>query len=377
MQWFLTVFFLLGLGWGLASSSTYYVCNSAATCGSEWADGASSNSGLAKQTPWKSLDDAEERVKGGDTVIIGSGTYRDPAREWSSVVLYLQVNGQGNQITIRSEKLHGAVIDATGKHSGVWIDGSAGYVTLDGFAIKHANIAGINAKDSDDRAPYKRATNIRLINLFVVNNGRSGITLQEVDDSLIENCDIHTLTIPHENYNHYHGIYLSDNTNNIVVRNNRVSNIPYGWPIHIYDGHGRGPATNHVIVGNILIDENTRRDGGLVLYGSGHLVKNNVVESKVDAPGYRAMIYNNRLSDTSCIENNKTNLPVLCERYSTTATSCSGAIVSENQLLNVDLSAPQLTPPPTPAKEPVPEPTPIIPDWPTNGNCQCRCEEAR
>lgn len=83
---------------------------------------------------------------------------------------------------------------------------------------------------------------------------------------------------------------------------------PEGWPVHVYDGHGRGSATNHTIINNTLINDNPYRDGGLVLYGRGHTVRNNLMYDATDAPGYRAAIYNATLDADTTIEYNMTNL---------------------------------------------------------------------
>jgi Right handed beta helix region len=327
-------------------AATYYVCDHAVACnagsGSGWRTGSDSFSksqAQSKTTPWKTIDKAEENVSGGDTVIVGDGVYNTGSDEWDSVVVWVTANGAGKTITFRSENKWGARIDGKGSmYGGIWIDESAGYIRFEDFEIANFNILGVNSKDKDDQAPYRRSTHIAFYRLKVHEVGRVGIYMQETDNGHIDSCLIYNLTsIASNKHNQYHGIYISDNTDNITVRNNLVYGTPEGWPIHVYDGHGRGRATNHTILNNTLINDNPYRDGGLVLYGHGHTVRNNLMYDATDASGYRAAIYNTTLDTGTTIEYNMTNLRKLCERFSANG-SCGLARVSANRL-DVDFSS--------------------------------------
>ena len=316
-----------------AGAATYYVCDHGATCGAGWGTGSDNNSASqaqSKTSPWKTIDKAEETVVGGDTVIVGDGVYSTGASEWSSVVVWVQANGNGSMITFKAENLHGAQLNGNGTmYGGIWFDTRyAGWVRFEDFEITNFNILGINSKDGDDAAPFARASRIEFYRLKIHHVGRIGITMQEVNDGLIDRCLIFDLTSTTAQHNQYHGIYISDNTDNIMIRNNVVYGTPEGWPIHIYDGHGRGPATNHSVIHNTLINESTHRDGGIVLYGSGHMVRNNLMWNAVDATGYSAAIYNSSLPSSVVISHNMTNLAVLCENSST----CGNATVGTNFL---------------------------------------------
>jgi hypothetical protein len=93
------VAYLLGLtlrfGWAARwVAATYDVCDHVATCnagqGSGWQTGSdrfSKSQAQSKTTPWKTIDQAEEHVAGGDTVIVGDGVYNTGAAEWNRVVV--------------------------------------------------------------------------------------------------------------------------------------------------------------------------------------------------------------------------------------------------------------------------------------------------
>jgi hypothetical protein len=191
---------------------------------------------------------------------------------------------------------------------------------------------GAHGKDKDDKAPYRRSTHIEYDRLKVHDIGRVGINMQETNNGLIDSCLIYNLTaIAYKKHNQYHGIYISDNTDNIIIRNHLVYGTPEGWPVHVYDGHGRGRATNHTIINNTLTNDNPYRNGGLALYGRGHTVRNNVMYDTADASDYRAAIYNATLDAGTTIEYNMTNSRALCERFSANG-SCSLARVNANRL---------------------------------------------
>ena len=335
---------LIAPSWGAAA--TYYVCDSGTACnagkGSGWGTGSDSRSVVQarnKSTPWKSIDHAEENVVAGDTVIVGDGSYSASAKEWNRVVLYIQASGKpGSPITFKAENRWGAIIraGAQSNYGGIWFDcdhtpSPASYVTIKGFDIRNFRIAGIVAKDNNG-APYTRCTNLTLSELKIHDIGEQGMSLGATDDSVIEQSFIFHLTTPHSNHNHYHGIYLSDNTDNITVRNNVVYDIPHGWPIHVYDGHGQGDATNHLIINNVLVDENAHRDGGMVLRGDRHIVRNNIMYTAVDFSSQKHAIGDNIGTGVgTVIENNITNQPVLCSK------GCGGATM-RNNILGADLA---------------------------------------
>lgn len=75
---YIIAFLLVFTPTGNASASSYYVCNSASTCNansSGWSTGSDSNTCTSKGTACLSLRGAMSKMSGGDTVVIGDGTY--------------------------------------------------------------------------------------------------------------------------------------------------------------------------------------------------------------------------------------------------------------------------------------------------------------
>ena len=319
------------------SGTTYYVCVSASSCGSsEWATGVDSTASLqgkSKKKPFKSIDYAENQAKPGDLIIVGSGIYKSLSTEYKYAILYLKKSGaSGKPISIKSEKKWGAILDATGIDQAVMLNCqySTAYIRIDGFEIRNARYVGVNSKDLN-AAPWTSCSNIELTNMKIHHFGRVGIALENAKNSLIASNLIYATTTDTSTHNHYHGIYISDLTNDILMKNNIIYGIKAGWPIHIYDGHGKGPANNHKVINNTLINDNPYRGGGIVMYGIGHVIRNNLIynRTRILADYPSAISENTNISSTgTIIQNNMTNMKVLCMKGCRGASSITGNILN-------------------------------------------------
>lgn len=316
-------------------ASTYYVCNSASACGSGWATGSDSSSAAqatSKSKPWKTIDHAENQTKPGDVVIVGSGIYNTKSKESATAVLYVKKSGlSGKPVTIKSEKKWGAIIEAKGIHSGIFFQcnsPAASYYRIDGFEIRNPINYGVFSKDSN--SPYTtQCNNIEATNLKVHRFGHSGIMLEAAKQSKISNNLIHTTTKVLPAHNQYHGIYISDFTDKVLTQNNVIYNIKDGWPIHIYDAHGRGgPAKNHTVINNTLINDNPYRSGGIIMRGSAHLIRNNIIYNRASIVSNSGAIVDkeNTSYKGTIIQNNQTNMKTLCK------SGCRNASISGNKL---------------------------------------------
>lgn len=272
-------------------------------------------------SPWKTIDSAEEKVKAGDMIVVGSGVYDTPSVEYAQTTLYIQNTGRlGFPITIRSERKWGAVIEG-GSHSAVWFDCDAvptpSYIKIEGFEIRNTAI-GVFSKDNNGEPYNTRCSNLEITNLKIHNVGIAGVDLEAAENSIVGNNEIFDINEINSNHNLNHGIYLSDNTEGILVKNNLIYDCKEGWPIHIYDQHNRGgPARNHKIINNTLINDNPYRTGGIVMFGYEHIVRNNLIYNRaVPAPNYIGAIADqrNRSHTGTIVENNITNLSDLCAR---------------------------------------------------------------
>ncbi|HMR04464.1 MAG TPA: choice-of-anchor Q domain-containing protein [Polyangiaceae bacterium] len=325
-----------------AAAATYYVCDSAADCnagaGSGWSTGSDARSktqAQSRSTPWKTIDHAEENVGPGDTVIVGDGTYGSAAQEWNEVVLYIDASGTlAAPITFRAENKWGAVLSgANTMHGAIWLNchasPPASHIRIQDFEIANFFELGVRSKDNNG-APYNtRCDNIELSGLRVHHVRHSGIELEATENSVVERNVIFDVYggLP-DAVNQYHGVYVSDNTDKIRVVNNLVYDIPHGWPVHVFDDHNHGgPASNHTFINNTLVNTNSERSGGIVAFGAGHVIRNNVLYEAVSASGYEYAIAESAGSGVvSLAENNLTNLPKLCKA------GCPGASMANNTL---------------------------------------------
>ncbi len=320
----------------VAPAATYYVCNSASICGSGWATGSDSRTttqAKIKSSPWKTIDYAVRQASAGDLILVGSGVYNTVAtgQTYSNVVIK-KGGTSTKRILIKSEKKWGAIVDAMGRHSGFYLDCNTrvSYVRIDGFVIRNANGFGVYTRDHT--SPYTQCSNIELTNLKIHNVKHSGISMLSTKNSMVANNLIYSIGSRDENPNGnlHHGIYISDHTEDILVKNNIVYNCKFGWPVHIYDGHtpSLGPARYHKIINNTLIGDSPNRKGGIALWGSGHVIRNNLIYERAGiANGYKGAIHDRSITFSgTLIQNNITNLGTLCQN------GCRSASVSGNLL---------------------------------------------
>lgn len=315
--------------------STYYVCVSGTSCGSGWKTGNDSNSKTSARnrlTPWKTIDHALRQALAGDLIVVGSGTYSTlSAGDSYSNIVFKKGGTSTKRLSLKSERKWGAIIDGGGRHSGVRFNCDAApipasYIRIDGFVIRNAQ-SGLIVKDAGNDNGLTRCTNIEITNLKIYGIKFTAMSVESIMSSLIASNLIYS-SGSNPKGNQDHGIYLSDNTEDILVKNNVVYGIKYGWPIHIYDGHGKGPAKYHKIINNTLVADNPVRKGGIVMYGSGHTIRNNLIyQRNVASNGYIGAIADrNTTFSGTVIQNNVTNITPLC------ANGCRLASVTGNLL---------------------------------------------
>ncbi len=319
-----------------AGAATYYVCNSASACGSGWATGSDSRTtsqARSKTSPWKTIDYAVRKALPGDSIVVGSGVYNTAAagQNYSNVVIK-KGGASAKYLSIKSEKKWGAIVDANRRHSGFFLDCDtrASYVRIDGFVIRNANGFGVYTRDH--YSPYTQCSNIELTNLKIHNVGHSGISMLSAKNSMVANNLIYAIgsMVGNPNGNEHHGIYISDHTEDVLLKNNIIYNCKFGWPVHIYDGHqsSLGPAKNHKVINNTLIGDNPNRKGGIVLWGLGHVIRNNLIYERAGHSNtYKGAIADRSISFSgTVIQNNVTNLSALCQN------GCKSASISGNLL---------------------------------------------
>ena len=148
----------------LAVATTYYVSTT----------GHDDGPGTAAQ-PWATIGAAARTVRGGDTVVISGGVYREQVK-----IATASATVQ-DPITFRAAANEVVIIDATGRPYGIKINAS--HVVLDGMEVTNAAGFGISVLGS------RRGISIR--NCRIHHNATGGIRISSSQAARVEQCLIY------------------------------------------------------------------------------------------------------------------------------------------------------------------------------------------
>lgn len=204
------------------SGVTYYV----SPTGSDTANGGSA-------TPWKTLQNAVQYLKPGDTLNVRAGSYAGFIVGWDAAGqgIYGAIAGTaGKPITIQADPSAPAgsvIINNKNPKTQVGIDlePDCNYITIKGFVVDAAGTFAIYPnKGNGIKATGQHDT---VLNNIVKNLDYSvgGITSDGADYVDIENNDVSHVGW-HNNGSYGHGIYVAD-SNFAIVRNNTIHDNDY------------------------------------------------------------------------------------------------------------------------------------------------------
>ncbi|HEX2974219.1 MAG TPA: right-handed parallel beta-helix repeat-containing protein, partial [Tepidisphaeraceae bacterium] len=227
--------------------STYYV----STQGNDGAAGSSS-------APWRTLQQAADSVRAGDTVIVKAGTYSG---------FQLSTSGTSSaRITFQADS--GVLINSrnASTEDAINLEG-ASYVTIDGFKIAPASGATIRAgiRVVENTGVIIRDNNIDRPAWF-------GIMTGFAQNVLIEN----NVT---SNSQNQHGIYVGNSADNPIVRNNvsygnKMCGIQLNSDVEM---GGDGLITGAIVEGNTVYNNSSGGGAGLNFDGvSSSTIRNNL-----------------------------------------------------------------------------------------------------
>lgn len=218
-----------GGGGGPTTPEVFYVRGAA---------GNDRSDGLSPQTAFQTIGAAAARVRAGDTVIVGPGTYKegivDPAGGTAAAPVIFMADPTGG---MTADPAGQVVVDTTGvlDNQGQAIPGfrlsGASYVTVDGFLITGGGTAGVQVRlnsdnvtiqnceifrNSGDGVLVQSSMNVTLFDNAVYSNTRRGIAVVgSANARLINN----TVAL-----NEDRGVFLGSRNNvaspNAVLRNN-------------------------------------------------------------------------------------------------------------------------------------------------------------
>lgn len=307
---------LILLGTTPAQSATYYV----ATTGNDSNPGTSSK-------PWRNPQKcALSPIKAGDTCIVRAGTYSDSNGDGVVVYVYPSNSPPGTAsqpITIKSEKLNGAVIVVPSDKNGFGFIVKRPYYIIEGFDISGGNYSGSSGAGiginilSGGNGVTIRSNSIHHIGRKACTdstNGYAGIVVREVSGVLVERNRIYSVGRKRKGESGCstirdsldHGVYIT-RTSSVTVRRNVIYDTNRGYPIHVY----RGTTTNLSVHHNTLSGKSpTGKPNGHILLSSTITtanIKNNI---SIDAQTGMINLYNlsaSKVNITHNMSNTTTN----------------------------------------------------------------------
>lgn len=268
-----------------ALAAVFYVDNS----GSPVCSNSSSNGSEAR--PWCTINYGVSRLSSGDTLYVKRGTYNE-------VVYIAGPSGTASKPTIvQAFPGHTPIIRGSGySGSGRVKIANASYITFDGFEITSFN-QGLFVENSH---------HIVVQNTHVHHVGQEAIhVLYNSSFVTVQNNTIHDTR--QWDYNG-EGVYVgtgsggpSDNTNNVIVRNNTIYNttdeaieLKAGTHDCVVEGNNISRASTGSGVGAIEVNQHT---GGAQNWGANpnHIIRNNVVYDTDTAINVDtgSLVYNN------------------------------------------------------------------------------------
>lgn len=228
----------------------------------------------------------------GDTVIVKAGTYAE------LITNNIPSGSLGNLFVLKCETIRACTIQAPGAANELisMISGSSRNIEINGFVIDGNNVAVDCLRTSGGAAGTH--FNLRYLNNEIKNCTQQGIQSSGTDDVLVRGNFIHDIAAG-SGSNAFHCLYSSSFDRNWIIERNTFDTCS-GYGVHIY--HPTNPPTGHIIRFNISRNMETR--SGVILYGSGHLVHNNILTgnalggirvatSASNAKIYQNTIYNN------------------------------------------------------------------------------------
>lgn len=240
-------------------------------------DGSNSNTGTTDSAggAWLTMTYAGTQATGGDTVIVGSGTYTSP-------VTIVNSGSAGNLLTFRSQTQYGAKVSLTGAQAfGMLSTGN--YVVFDGFEVTGSGIVravlfGPWPSASGTAGHHCTCTNCYIHDISVGSCGSGGfvVTYSDTGGNTITNNKMYGSAVSLiGSCSTQQGIYIASPDD--YVANNIVGGV---GAVGIQQWHG---ATSSIIINNtvyraligILIGQG---DSGSTAQGShDNYVANNIV----------------------------------------------------------------------------------------------------
>jgi hypothetical protein len=227
------------------TSTTYYVSP----------EGSDSNDGSIN-SPWLTIQHGLDNLEPGNTLNISAGVYNE--------ALYLDHSGSETQkIRIIGQSFDTVILDGINVDRDLFFVENAEYIEISGLTFTRAPRAGL-------RLSYAHHVEIR--NCVFAENGRWGVFTDFSDYTTIENCEAYGSASEH-------GIYISNSSDNAIVRNSIVHhNNASGIQINADPSMGGDGISSDCLIENNLVYENGRGGGAAVNLAS---VRDSVIQNNM------------------------------------------------------------------------------------------------
>jgi len=222
-------------------------------------DGDNSNDG-SSEFPWRTIQQALDRVQSGQTIVVREGTYNEE--------LYFSHSGaQNNPVILQGESAVTTIIDGRQADRDQFFIENSSYITITNLTFRNAPRAGL-------RLSHSHHINIR--QCIFANHGRWGIFTDFSNHTTIENCQVYGSQVEH-------GIYISNSSDSASIRGNIVHhNYASGIQINADPSMGDDGISTDCLIENNLVYENGRGGGAAINLAS---VRQSTIRNN--------MIYNN------------------------------------------------------------------------------------
>ncbi len=219
-------------------------------------DGDDSNDGSI-EAPWRTIQNGLNNLQPGQTLNIAAGTY--------SETLYLNRTAtEGKTIFINGASAATTIVDGSNAERDLLFIENSAYISISGLTFANAPRAGLRLSHSD----Y-----VSITRCTFANNVRWGIFTDFSDYTTIEQCESYGAALEH-------GIYISNSSDNPVIRGNRVHhNYASGIQVNADPSMGDDGISLNCDIQNNLIYENGMGGGAAINLASvrDSLIVNNVI----------------------------------------------------------------------------------------------------
>ena len=227
-------------------------------------DSNSCSSARSSNIPKASINGGIACMSGGDTLIIGDGTYDE------QITAEIPSGSSGAPTVIQAANRNGVVVRPSGRYWGIAvfsIDGRS-YITIDGIDADAQNVEQPYYVENDSRhITIKNGT---------ARNGQgyygSGIELRNSSENTVINMDVCDNGVGVL----AHGIYASG-SNNLIQGNRVYRNSGFGLHVYPYSAtyniirgnevHDNGFGSAYIVPGNTFQDNAMYSNGGVEIVG--------------------------------------------------------------------------------------------------------------